>query len=364
MESDIDCGMIYHKQMAIHDLQNYNVIINEIDNMYVYNRKLEFKEKLKELIKESVVNNWESMDLWQTKFLLPNENKRSIELIINKLFLYEQNKTKRENLAKKLYTQLINRIQFASAELYDSNSSEKVKANLIKPNFTTSFDILKFEINYIKKYERLFDDGFLLMIRKYALNFITTPDGDVVDLNEIDEELQYHKEKSSIDYDDYSNGSYEDDEYIAPIDYEASIDEDLQDIYRSNAYSSQKQWGKKYKEFSTLFTEQNEYNPYLLVKNYSIKLLNTYNYLVENKIFTKTGNINGYSKLLLDIKEALRNSIKNKSELANETKVNTQINLILSLQKKEWKYIYQIINTDLSLENIKKYSEFDTVNLK
>ncbi len=41
------------KNVAISELEDYNIIISEIENMYVYNRRFKFKEKLKELIKKA-----------------------------------------------------------------------------------------------------------------------------------------------------------------------------------------------------------------------------------------------------------------------------------------------------------------------
>lgn len=357
-------NIVYYKPIAQNNLQNYNTIIFEIENMYVYNRKFELKEKLKKLIEMFVINKNDSKENWESLFFLPSKLYERIILLEEHIFSYEVDSIKRKNLSKKVYSQLLNRIQFKKFGLYKKNTDEKNQASLLKPKFISSLDILEFKINYIKQKEWIFKEYFLKELRRYIPNYVNTPDGDIVDLNELQEELESYRKIANMRYEDYSEGNDEYDEYIAPIDYETYIDDTLKEEFRKSANSIQKQWDDKYKEFSKIVQNQDEINPYCNVKNYSKELLFSYKILVENNVFTKAGNINGFSKLIIkrkkEIKEQLLENLLNSDSKA----LNKEIESILNLQKKEWKFMYQIMRDYNFVYLLERYSEFDTENLR
>ena len=361
--SSLNDNIIYYKLDAKIKLEDYNKIISEIDNMYVYSRKHELKNALKELVKKFVSNSFDKKDNWQTLFLLPSKPNDRIILIEESLFAYESDEIKRKNLAKKVYSQLVNRIQFDRLELYTSHSNEKNHSNMLKPNFISALDILKLQVKYIKEKEWIFNDLFLKQIKRHIPNYITTPDGDIVDLDDINQQLDIHKKIGLMSYDDYTEGSDEYDEYIAPIEYESAMDISLKDETRKSANSIQKQWGDTYIEFSNLTQKQDTNNPYFNVKSYSIELLDYYNFLLENNIFTKTGNISDSATFISQEKENIKELLLENFSSSDTTELNKEINSILALRKDEWKYLFKIFKEINYYSTLQDYSNFSLNSL-
>lgn len=362
----LDCNqnIVYYKALALHDLEDYKIITHEIDNMSIYNRKLEYKETLKELVKMYVMNSLSSQSDWITIFFQSSNYKNIIYQIEKNLFSDVIDGNQRNNLAKKIYTQLLNRVQFKHTKIYHYNSNERNQSNLLKPGFISSLDRLKFKINYIKKRTWMFNEFFLKKIKHYIPNYIETD--DTSEYNRILNE-ETHDKIGSLEYDNYSsdNSSDEYDEYLAPIDYETYSDKSLKDEYRASANSIQKQWGDLYITFSHLIQKQDESNPYFNVKNYANEIIKYYKKLKLNDVFTTSGNINEFSTYVNNQKKEIKEILLENMPNADSKRLKKEVQSILKLKKEEWKCLSDIFFNHNSFSyKIMKYSNFNTEKLE
>lgn len=135
-------NIIYSKEEADMDIRNTDKIIKAIENLISINRKPKIKEKLKEAVKSRVVTN--SSNLFLVK---ENISIGQINAIVDN-----------ESFAKKLFSQIKNRVLFYRSGIYSTNEvSATVKKSQIFSIYPTTYnDIVDKSINYIS------DNLFLL----------------------------------------------------------------------------------------------------------------------------------------------------------------------------------------------------------
>lgn len=367
-----DQTVICYKPMIINDLKSYSLIEEEIDNIYIYNRASSKKEDLKSLIKEFVFNPINKKEEQSCYFFNANQMDIAIRKIQHTLYNDKEDKNQAYSLAKKIYTQIRNRIQFKNLNFYNYNTGIKNQSNKLTPEFITPLHILKYKIKYIKQMKWIFNEFFLNKIRHYLPHIIESEDGEIVDINEYKRFLneEQHDKLGSLSYYDYndSDSSYENDEYLAPYDYETYSDDSFRDEIREGANSFKKQWGDKYLYFSKIIQNQDNENPYYKVKNYSLEIFTYYNELLAFNVLTETGNINHYSSYISQNKKEIKDMLLENTDGANskeeKKELNKEVSRILKIKKEEWKFLYYVFSDIEFFNTIKSYSTFNTLTLK
>lgn len=369
-------AIIYYKPITDSYLRNYNMIINEINNIYMYNREIKQKEILKSIVKESILNPIDKLENQYCTFFKEGYKEDYINEIKKAIYTYKEENFKSTEqasiFANKIYTQLKNRIQFKNLNFYHYNTDEKNQSNKLRPTFITSLDKLKYKINYIKQMKWIFNEFFMDNIRHYLPKLIESENGEVIDINEYKRfsKKEQHDSVGSLNYEDYSESdrSYENDEYIAPYDYETYSDDSLRDEVRSGANSFKKQWGDKYLYFSRIIQKQNDENPYYNIRNYSLEIVSYYNQLLESNVFTETGNINQYSNYISQNRKNIRDFLLKNTDVKNSNErikyINKEVNRILKIKKEEWKILHNIFSNDKDFfDKVEKLSTFNPLNL-
>lgn len=201
-------GMIYNEDVAFDDLSKYELLIDTVDNLISINKKYLYKIALKSIIREYSASRGSGSETVSLFFNDINKN-IIINLISEKLPC-----TKKYSLS--LYSQIRTRIKYKYLGIYSVNEG----ANTIKPNFLSTFDVLKSKLSYINRRKWWFSD-----------NILTTLQNKLKELKNTHQGSEGYK---IIDIDSKGNYIYEDEDKIDIISiienhYNIAIDFDSED---------------------------------------------------------------------------------------------------------------------------------------
>ena len=140
-----DC-IVYSKNEAEVDIRNTNLIIDVIDNMISINRKVDLKEHLKDLVRNSELDSGTNVFIIRKYTSIEN-----IEELVGDI-----------NFAKKIFSQIENRILFKNTGIYASNvNSATISSKQILPIPTNVISGLIKELNFVISRLYILEKGYI-----------------------------------------------------------------------------------------------------------------------------------------------------------------------------------------------------------
>ena len=129
--------------------------------------------------------------------------------------------------------------------------------------------------------------------------------------------------------------------YEHPTEEETFYDTSLKDEVRAGASSLATQWNSYFDILlNGILSDNEEENEYYILQQYAMELIADYGFLETSEVFLENGSINEYSKHLQELRQNLLIEFK---DFDVESK-NKKITQIISIKKREWKLLYNIIN--------------------
>ncbi len=199
-------GVIWDYDVEKDNLSNYLLLFVEVDNLISINKKYKYKDSIRKIIRNMVINDIEEQAKWTTMFFEPkyrdtvildieeeltshNEKKehnkpKAYKNEVKNELLHVKSKTY-NTLATKIYTQLKNRVRFPNAGVYHKNDSINKQSNILMPIFITSYDKLKSRIDYLLREEWLLSESILSILRA-RLKIFEKQDDIYLKVNELD----------------------------------------------------------------------------------------------------------------------------------------------------------------------------------
>lgn len=161
--------IVFNKSISDIHLQDYNIIIEELDNMYSSYKKI-YIDNMKDIIQNSVDNKTIEKKDWTTDFFSTEYISQKLMYDNFKSYYFSSNKITDDNfsinkklalLVKKIFTLLKNRIQFRYINLYNNIIDDKTSKNIVIPQYISLPRIEKEKIKYIKKLYWIYDEDFI-----------------------------------------------------------------------------------------------------------------------------------------------------------------------------------------------------------
>ncbi len=385
-------GMIYHKEVADNDLRDYKLLVQEVDDIISINRKQHYKQALKDIIGH-FCHKAVTKDEAFSRFFTASAQEEVCNMI-------QERTGASAAFAKRIYTQLYNRIRFRHAGIYTTNSDAKK----LRPKFLSSYDVLRSKIEFVNRRKRWFDDDFLWPLQaklqslksdfeeEYVTDEALEPLSlyfdialyevedkayqDAIEIlkyfyfEEMNEDSKYpnpdyrpyeyslHNEDTPINrqktlhyIQEYNKSIPTDPEntdeeqaYFHPIEEDVYHDESLKDEVRLSAMATELQFDKFYDDLLDEVLFNPDDTVFCMVKKYVMELIEMYEELKTNNVFLGNGNINEYSSYLSDYRKAVRTALA-KASSPNES-IDRILSEVLREKKREWKLLYSEINKD------------------